>query len=322
MKTDQELCPWLPDALAELQEQLIQSVQDMPGGYRHSVETLLSAGGKRLRPRLVLLCGKLGTPDMDKLIRMAAGIELLHTATLIHDDMIDGAETRRGVPSLQSVFSARQAVLSGDFLLAKSMLLLHTVLGGGSSGDFLRGILHICKSELLQHASRYSVRVSYRNYYRRIAGKTAALFALSCYCGGMESGLTGPHIENLRRYGYNLGMAFQITDDILDITGNARILKKPASQDIRQGIYTLPLLLAMDRDPSAAATVSRYGKHRRSLPAAKLTRILNRTHAVEEAYEEADLRLKRGLAALENLPESAERTCLEQLITSLSARRF
>ena len=320
MKPAPDLCPWLPEALGSVQQLLIDSVQDMPGGYKRDIEALITAGGKRLRPKLVLVSGRLGMPDMQKLTRLAAGIELLHTATLIHDDVIDNAKTRRGIPSLQTLFSAREAVISGDYLLAKSLSLLHSVLGAGSTDDFLQGILHICRSELLQHASRFNPDAGLRSYNRRIAGKTAALFVLSCYCGGIEGKLDESGMQGLRRYGYSLGMAFQIIDDILDISGNPKDLQKPALQDMRQGIYTLPVLLAMGKDPSAKAMIGRYARRQKAVPAGKLKAVLTAANALDEAYGVANRYMACGMKALAQLPGSDEKEYLQRLIESLSKR--
>ena len=301
---------------------MLENISDVPGRLRHDIAGLLTNGGKRLRPALVLLSGRLGNPSEETLLRLAAGIELLHVATLIHDDIIDNASTRRGIASINALYGPKDAVIAGDYLMAKSLTLLHSALPQNHTREFLQGILHVCRSELLQNASKYTVSLSVRKYLRRISGKTAALFMLSCQAGSMEGKLPDEIQQHLRRYSYNLGMAFQMMDDILDITGTGSSLKKPAHQDIKQGIYTLPAILAFREGTQKGAELIRSGQKGKRIKVRHISELIKSTGSVNAAAAFVRHITARGVREIEKIEESNESLCLKNLLTGLSSRTF
>src|SRR5262245_49361992 len=209
---------------------------------------LIGAGGKRIRPTLTLCAGyaALGgaNPVSDDLITGGVACELVHLGSLHHDDVIDEAETRRGVPSVNARWSNIVAILSGDFLLARASSLAAS-LGADVAALLADTIGELCRGQVLELQHLWDVTRSEEDYSSAIEGKTASLFATSCRIGGMVSGVDEPTLDALTRYGQHLGLCFQIVDDCLDLTANDEALGKPAGQDLVEGIYTLPVIYAL-----------------------------------------------------------------------------
>jgi heptaprenyl diphosphate synthase len=216
------------------------------GILKLAIQELLEAGGKRLRPTLVLLSGKFGRYEKEKLIPLAAAIEILHMATLVHDDIIDDSKMRRGMPTVQSRWGKDIAVFTGDFLFTKAFLVLTQNATFENMRKLSKVVKAICEGEIEQYQSRYNKDVTLLQYLKRIGRKTALLFALSCQVGAVESKCSPQITWHLRKFGFNFGMAFQITDDLLDFVGDPKKAGKPVGNDFIQGIYTLPLIYAIN----------------------------------------------------------------------------
>lgn len=205
--------------------------------------------GKMLRPALILITSALGEQKVtDDAIRVGSILELIHLASLVHDDIIDSAAKRRGKSTVFAKVGAKQAVLAGDFLLAKALMLTSGKERGMDSRVVSRALSRLCESELEQDAGQGNYFISKTTYYRRIRGKTASLFALSCYAGASVGQLSDHELMICHRIGYAMGMAFQIQDDILDYVGKEEKLGKHTGKDLKEGIPTLPLLLALDAE--------------------------------------------------------------------------
>src|SRR5438552_322343 len=213
---------------------------------RQAVEAIIAAGGKRLRPAILLLAAQFHKYDLDRLVPLSAAIELLHTASLIHDDTIDRALIRRGLPTLNSVIDAGTTVLVGDFLFARSAVL--STMGGiqRATRIFAESLVTICEGEIEQHFSVRHLANSMEGYHRRIYSKTAVLFAAAGEIGAVLSEAPEDDIQLLRHYGRQLGMAFQIVDDVLDMESTEQQLGMPTGGDLRQGIVTLPTMIYLD----------------------------------------------------------------------------
>ncbi len=209
---------------------------------------LIGAGGKRIRPTLTLCAGyaaRGGTePIGDDVITGGVACELVHLGSLHHDDVIDEAATRRGVPSVNARWSNIIAILSGDFLLARASGLAAS-LGADVAALLADTIGELCRGQVLELQHLWDVTRSEEDYSSAIEGKTASLFATSCRIGGMVSGVDEPTLDALTRYGQHLGLCFQIVDDCLDLTADDETLGKPAGQDLVEGIYTLPVIYAL-----------------------------------------------------------------------------
>lgn len=230
------------------------------GPIGNALSQYVARPGKMLRPGFVLIgswAGR-GRPDEPadaRLVQIAAAIEVLHLATLIHDDVIDDADRRRGDPSLHALYGRKQAVLMGDFLLSRCFSMIAEGTERENALRLAAAVGHLVRGEINQMFEAGRDAFSRRAYLRRIAGKTATLFGLSLVTGATETKAPRAQIAALARAGYNLGMAFQVIDDILDFTARADAIGKPVASDLRAGIYTLPVIAAVTRVPQTRELV-------------------------------------------------------------------
>ena len=223
-------------------------------GVQIIVDDVLDLNGKMLRPLFTIIAAHFGTYESEKMVKLAASIEILHMATLIHDDVIDESKFRRHRESVQSKYGKDMAVYSGDYLLAKTLSILDLeTYDSKNVKRLVRAIEQICESELLQYQNRNHV-TSFKNYLRIVAGKTAALFATSMYVGALESDCDARTARLLGRIGYELGVAFQIIDDILDFSEDASKIGKTVRNDLKKGYYTLPVIYALADEPESDLT--------------------------------------------------------------------
>ena len=286
-----------------------------------AIRLLLESSGKMLRPAFVLLSSRFGNPDPRQIIRIGAAVEMLHMATLVHDDIIDGAPMRRGVATLHTLHGARKAVLVGDWLFASCFALIADMARTDNAQSLARIVARICGSEISQSADRFIVHTSVRRYLRRIAGKTAALFSLSFYVGAFESGCSTELCSILRRLGYCLGMGFQIIDDILDFRHRGSESGKPTGSDLSQGIYTLPAILGLRRDDGRlTAALSRRPPGRWGL--SRAARLIEERQGIAGARERARLYTERSLREIGRLPAGDARSTLETVTTQLLHRSY
>lgn len=276
---------------------------------------LLSSGGKRVRPAVALLTGGMLGGDRDHLITLAAAIELLHTATLVHDDLIDGALLRRGIPTLNARWTPASTVLAGDFIFARAAKLASETKSVEVMRLFAETLATIVNGEITQMFSTQEVHTR-ESYYERIYAKTASMFVLATSAAAVLSPVDEDVAECVRTFGYEIGMAFQIVDDVLDFTGEQATVGKPVASDLRQGLITLPTLIYMqshpdDPDVEYLKDGSYYNESRlnRLIPA------IRESGAIEDALYEARQFVDRGLAALAELsiPMTPERQALEDL---------
>src|SRR6185436_7209495 len=210
---------------------------------------LIAAGGKRIRPTLTLCAGYAAAgadgPVSDAVVTGGVACELVHLGSLYHDDVIDEAETRRGVPSVNARWSNIVAILAGDYLLARASSLAAS-LGADVAGLLAATIGELCRGQVLELQHLFDATRTEEAYSSAIEGKTAALFATSCRIGGMVSDVDEPTLDALTRFGHHLGMCFQVVDDVLDLTSSDEALGKPAGQDLLEGVYTLPVIYALE----------------------------------------------------------------------------
>jgi geranylgeranyl pyrophosphate synthase len=210
------------------------------------LQAIVGAGGKRLRPILLLLAARPFDYDIDRLIPAAAGVEMLHTASLVHDDTIDRAQLRRGQPTLNSMFDSGTVILIGDYLFAQSAILAAETMNPRVVAVFASTLADICDGQLREVFQAHRLDQTRDDYERRIYGKTASLFAGAAEMGAIIGGATDDEIRNLRGFGSDVGMAFQIVDDILDLRATTAETGKPANLDLRQGTVTLPTMIFLN----------------------------------------------------------------------------
>ncbi len=228
-------------ALVEARVRLAAQVE-YPGLGR-LLQAIVESGGKRLRPLLLLLAAKPFDYQIEPLIPAAAGVELLHTASLVHDDTIDTSQLRRGQPTLNSVFDTGTVILIGDYLFAQSAILAAETMNPRVVAVFASSLADICDGQLREAFTAHRLDQSPEEYSHRIYGKTASLFAGAAEMGAILGDATEAEIDALRGFGGDVGMAFQIIDDVLDLRSTADVTGKPANLDLRQGTITLPTML-------------------------------------------------------------------------------
>jgi heptaprenyl diphosphate synthase len=281
---------------------------------------LVKAGGKRLRPALTLCTAyaiRGAEPVPDAVITGAVAVELVHLGSLYHDDVIDEAETRRGVPSVNARWSNIVAILAGDFLLARASELAAS-LGADVAGLLAATIGELCRGQVLELAHLFDVERSEENYRSAIDGKTASLFGTACRIGGMVSDAAAP-LDALTDFGRHLGACFQVIDDVLDVTGTDASLGKPAGNDLLEGVYTLPVIYALGRTPALRELLGRKLDADQLAEARGLVTVDGAVDAaLDAAREEAALADKALSAAPELDPEVT--SGMRRLLDSLVAR--
>jgi heptaprenyl diphosphate synthase len=316
-----ERYPGIAAGLEEVRRLILSQEIAEDAEIRESVRRLVESNAKMLRPGFVLLASRFGEPDSAKILRIAAAVEMLHMATLIHDDIIDEAQLRRGVQTLSARYGPRLAVLAGDSLFAASFSLVSEYAGVEDAKGIARLMRLICGSEIDQSSPGSSGTVSIRRYLRRIAGKTALLFSLSLYVGARQSGCPDAVSHRLRRAGYCIGMGFQIMDDVLDIEGDAVTTGKPSGRDLAQAVITLPVVYALRHDPDGRLAAALARSRRPPRVVRNLARMIDAREGVREAKAMAGRYTDRALREISLLPSSEPRDMLAEVTTRLLSRR-
>jgi geranylgeranyl pyrophosphate synthase len=286
------------------------------------LSAVLPGTGKRLRPALSLLIGRLGTlADPQALDHMAVGVELLHTASLVHDDIVDESDRRHGAATLYARVGNALAVLVGDYLFSQaaqecvSTGNLDVVrLFAQTLGAMAQGQIDDANGQLGGHHAWETLTRD--RYYRTIGGKTASLFVLACQGTGLLVGLHEAQVDGLRRFGENLGLAFQVFDDILDFTSTEEELGKPVGSDLRQGTITLPVILMRDRQLVDGRLRAAFESDDVDLQ----VRLVQESGAIGAAFAEAESLAARARQGLELLPAGAERDALDALASYVTRR--
>lgn len=299
--------------LQEVDALLRRQADDAHPDLRAAVEHLISSGGKRIRPALGLLTGQMLDGPHDKLVTLAASVELLHTATLVHDDLIDGALLRRGMPTLNARWSSAATVLTGDFMFARAAKLAAEADYLPLMKLFAETLAIIVNGELTQLFTARGV-ISREDYNKRIYAKTASLFEMATRAAAMVCPVSEPVVEAMRSYGYHLGMAFQIVDDILDFTGDQKAVGKPVGSDLLQGLVTLPAIYYAETHPNDPDVLCLSGGcYSEQERMERLVFSIRDSEAVECAMQEAQASVEKALQAITGMPEGLQREALEGL---------
>ncbi len=230
--------------LATVEALLREEIASDPPEVGGPMADLFEAGGKRVRPGLVLLAGKCGTYDLPRLVEAAMAVELTHAATLVHDDVLDRSAVRRGRPTVAARLGDEPAIVIGDYYFAKAYERAAQTDSPDVVAILARAVMSICVGEVRQQSIRYQYNTDVDEYMERINAKTGVLLGACCEIGAILSGLDDTQREALFMYGRYLGFAFQIADDVLDYTGTEDEVGKPIGHDILDGFATLPLMLA------------------------------------------------------------------------------
>ncbi len=306
--------------LAYVEEQLRIQLRSKESVLEDAAVHLLNAGGKRLRPVFVLLAGTFGQYDRERLAHVAVGLELIHMATLVHDDVIDNADTRRGMPTVKARFDNRTAMYTGDFIFARALSALSNIEDPRVHRTLATAIERMCLGEIEQIRDLFSLEQSIRTYLLRIRRKTALLMEMSCALGALAAGAPAHIVSAVRRYGYYTGMAFQITDDVLDFTSTEERLGKPVGSDLRQGNLTAPVLFALrSAGPGHGlreliARRGSFGDMRQAV------QMVSHSSGIKDAMDLADRYLVKAHEGLACLPPTPTRTSLAALATFVGKR--
>lgn len=309
----------------------IKAVEDLmrlQAGYDHhpdlraALEHLLSAGGKRIRPTIVFLVGGLFSGNKEKLVTLGAAIEMLHTATLVHDDLIDGSLLRRGIPTLNARWSPAATVLTGDFLFGRAAKLAADIDHLPLMKFFAETLTTIVNGEITQMFTSKGL-IDRKNYYGRIYAKTASLFELSSMGASMIGTEDNAVRESFKNFGFELGMAFQIMDDILDFNGEQLKVGKPIGSDLLNGLVTLPAIYYAESHPDnpEVKTLMDGGWGNRE-KMELLVQTIQESNAIRYSIDEAKEHVEKALEAIKGYEAMPEHKLLTSLANYVVDRSF
>lgn len=302
----------IQDDLAKVKDRLrLISQIDFPW-LSKQLSYVVKETGKGIRPALTLLSGRFYKYDLTYLLPMAVSVELMHTATLIHDDAIDKAIIRRGQPTINKIWGDEIAVLIGDYLFAKAGEFVSDTQTPRVIKLFSQTLGTISRSEITQFRGAFKLESGRKNYFQRIYGKTASLFALATESGAILSQASEESVAILKEYGNNLGIAFQIVDDILDFTSTEEAMGKPVGSDLTQGTLTLPAILLMERYP-LDNPVKRLFETRDTKNIALAIKMVRNSSIIEDCYRVASEYFAQACLNLNLLPENTSRQALLEL---------
>ncbi|MEE8421157.1 MAG: polyprenyl synthetase family protein [Dehalococcoidia bacterium] len=303
-------------------DQALRSLADVEQPWlREMMQSMLTGSGKKMRPAMTLLAGRYGDYNLDRLVPLAASVELLHTATLVHDDVIDEAAERRGRPTAASLFGNAASVMLGDYMFAHAANFIAQTDNTRVVRNFAATLGRMASGELEQDISAFEYSEDVQRYMDRIGGKTASLFATASEGGAIVAGASEPHVEALRHYGESLGMAFQIVDDILDFSGDPEEMGKPIGSDLREGTLTLPAIFYLQQHPGENPVKHAFDDVDREKNFALAIDEIRGSTALDEAAEAARRFGARAREALAALPAGEEREKLDGLIDYVLERR-
>lgn len=290
-----------------LQDLLEEADEPLRSMLQHSL-----TGGKRLRPALIVLVGRMFKSHLEPFYSLAAAVEMLHTATLIHDDLVDKDATRRNEKSLHAIWPTEAIVLAGDYLLARAISLLTELGNLRMLGVFAQTLSSLCQGEIMQVLYKEKI-VSKEEYYRLIEAKTASLLAASAEMAGILAGAEEGQVASLHIFGRELGMAYQIANDVMDFFSDGEQLGKPAGSDLQQGFITLPTIFFLEKaqDPSLLKAVLAGQRDEERVRAA--ISMVRSSGSLKAAIEEARAHVRRGQEALATLPDNTYRHMIHSL---------
>lgn len=307
-----ELQQALTTELIKVRETIIKQSKSKFSGISEIISDIIDLNGKMLRPQMSIVSAHFGEYQSDKSVNLAAAVEMLHMATLIHDDIIDDSKLRRNKESVQSKYGKDMAVYAGDYLLSKVMGMLNSNdYDGEHMQKIAKAIEHICESELLQFHSKFQF-MTVKNYLRVVSGKTAALFAVSMYAGAFESKCSERLSNQLGRIGYELGVAFQIIDDILDFSDDQALVGKSTHNDLKKGYYTLPVIYSFQREDASVLQKSEV----------ELLELVKKKKGLEKARALAQKYTNRAYRKIDALPECEAKIVLSEMSRQLLDRKY
>lgn len=324
LKLAEEVLAHVGEALLEVEAGLRVALDDASPQSREVIMHLAESGGKRVRPMLSLLSAQFFGSDPRPAVPVGIASEMIHMATLVHDDVIDRAETRRGRKTVNQIWGNHVSVLAGDALLAKALVILVDETNSDVVRIMSEMIYRMCEGEIAQHATLHDMYQDDQDYFDRIEKKTALFFAACCQAGALMGGAGPQQADAMWSYGRHLGMAFQVVDDLLDVSAEAEVVGKPVGNDLRSGVLTLPvlhLLRSQGYKGEAASLVSK-GTQMTSGDIDRVLQLVRENGAVEYAFSVAQNFVDQAKEALEELPANETRTLLSQIADGVLTRTF
>jgi octaprenyl-diphosphate synthase len=310
----------LGETLSALETAVVRATAG-PEPLDRAAQNLVTAGGKRVRPMTTLLTAAACGADPARALPFATAAELVHSATLLHDDVIDEGEERRGRPASRVVFGNLVSVLAGDLLLTRAIELVDAAAVPGVMRDLL-GTLHaLIGGEVAQMQARHREDLGTAGYLEIVQGKTASLFGFSCRAGARAAGLSGERVAGVGRFGENVGIAFQVIDDVLDLDGDPERVGKRLGADLAEGKTTLPLAFALAEDPSRLRVLLPAARTGDRDAAREVARLPVVRRGCQQARDYARERTTSALTEIAHLPPSRARALLEALVHELVGRR-
>ncbi len=314
-----ELIAPVREELAAVEARLHEAARGQHAALTAATGRLLNAGGKRIRPAVCLLAAGLVGADRRRCVALAAGIEMMHTATLVHDDLIDEATLRRGLPTLNADWPTDGIVLAGDYIFARAAGLIAQTDDPRVVDMFAQTLIVIVNGEIRQRFAGRG-RIDRAGYFERIYAKTAALFVLATQAAGVLGGADPASLEALGEFGRQIGMAFQIVDDALDLAGTPEQIGKPVGSDLRQGLFTLPVIQYAQTHPGDPDVEALLGGSRDPARVGRVIEAVRASGAAGAARQEARALAARGELALRRFPPSPYAAALAALARYLVDR--
>ncbi|MGF7185592.1 heptaprenyl diphosphate synthase [Desulfitispora alkaliphila] len=306
-----------------VEEELEQQVCASDDFLTETSSHLLKAGGKRLRPAFALLAGKFYNYNLERMMPLAVALEMIHMATLVHDDVVDTSLTRRGIPTVKAKWGNKISIHTGDFLLARSLVLVSNYSDPRISKTLAKVSVKMCQGEIQQIISAYDADQTIRDYFYRINRKTALLISASCKLGSIVSGAPTSTVNALSRYAHNLGMAFQITDDILDLTAKNTKFGKQVGSDLRQGIITLPIICALQNSPKDLEFRELIAKKNKTdVEIQQAIGFIKDNKGIEYANEISFKFLEKAKNNLLHLPDTKAKKAFNYIAEQIGKRQF
>lgn len=313
----------LKNDLALIEDEIEATIQTKQMTLNSASLQLLNAGGKRIRPAFALLGAHFGDYNIEKVKPTAVALELIHMASLVHDDVIDQSDLRRGKPTVKATWDNRTAMYTGDFMFASALKTISSLDSPIAHQLLSKTMVELTKGEIQQNKDKYRLNLQIKDYLRRIKRKTALLIASSCQLGAIASGAPSEIQRKLYAYGYYIGMSYQIIDDILDFTESSEQLGKPSGSDLINGQMTLPTLLAM-KEKTFSHQLSTLFITKQELTQSDIDPIIKRiknTKVIEQSFQISDNYLQKALTALDHLPNIKAKQLLKQIAFYIGKRK-
>ncbi len=319
-----DLLDSIQSRMKELEAELVTQLKSrVPVAFEIGAH-IMSSGGKRIRPQLTIICARMGGYTGWDAVKLSGAIECIHTATLLHDDVVDHADTRRGMPAANTVWSNEMCVLGGDFILAKAFSALTSLKNLRILEIVSRTTERLSEGELFQMMRIGRMDVTEADYMQIIADKTAVLMDTACRGGAILGGLPVDQEEALAQFGFNLGLAFQMTDDVIDYESDVKIMGKVPGKDLQEGKLTLPMISALanadQAEKSRVRSILESGMRDGDL--VWVRELLQRRRGIEHTLDQARFHLERATRQLETFPDSEEKRALMKLAENILHRTY